>query len=74
MKKLSKAEMKKMKGGGLSGGCGSPCYYFSGGIFGVSTCVPKLPSIFNPIPLPVVVPSCVCKATGAFCGYGGVVA
>jgi natural product precursor len=75
MKKLSKSEMKKVKGGWFNEGCGSPCFYFSGGFFQVSTCVPKLPSVgLYPIPLPAVsLPSCVCKATGAFCGYAAVV-
>jgi hypothetical protein len=75
MKKLSKADMKKMKGGWpFGGGCGSICFYFSGGIFLTSTCVLRL-NLWPPIPLPGPIPtsSCVCKATGASCGNDWVV-
>lgn len=67
-KKLSKAEMKKVMGGGISAGCGSPCYYVSGGIIKASVCVIRLPVILGPLP-GVIPPSCVCKGSNQYC-YG----
>jgi hypothetical protein len=69
MKKLSKADMKKMKGGDLLPfGCGGACFYFSGGLFKTSFCRPQFPLA----PL-VAVLNCVCQATGRVCGTTAVI-
>lgn len=66
MKKLSKSEMKKFLGGqSARAGCGSICYYFSGGFLRASTCVFRF--VLNPLPPAIPPPSCVCQATGAAC-------